>query len=71
MVTLEEQKKLDSQRTLMLKKCSCGHTIAIVFADRTICSHCGKWVYRNKQIEFKYKLKEKMIEEAKNGNRSK
>ena len=60
MVTFEEQKKLDSQRTMMLTKCKCGHTIAMPFAERTICSYCGKWVYKSKQIEFKYKMIEEM-----------
>ena len=40
--------------------CKCSHTIIMPNADRKICSHCGNWVYRTPEIEFKYKLQEKM-----------
>lgn len=38
--------------------CSCGTKTVMVNADRTICRGCGHWLYRNKQIEFKYKMKD-------------
>lgn len=38
--------------------CKCGHSILIKpRIDRVICHHCGNYVYRTKQIEFRYKLK--------------
>ena len=48
--------------------CKCSHSILIPKADRTICSHCGRWVYRTPQIEFKYKIKGFLIKEEKNDN---
>jgi hypothetical protein len=33
--------------------------------DRGLCSHCGNWVYKSPELEFKYKLQEK-IEKEKN-----
>lgn len=38
----------------------CGHTIYEMIYDREICSVCKRWIYKNKQIEFRYKLKEAM-----------
>jgi rRNA maturation endonuclease Nob1 len=49
-------------------KCECSHSIIMSKADRTICSYCGRWVYRTPQIKFKYKIKESLIKEAKNDN---
>ena len=41
--------------------CKCGHSVQIYSkTDRLLCTWCGKWVYKNPQIEFKYKLQEKM-----------
>lgn len=42
-------------------RCKCSHTITIVNKDRVICNYCGSWVYRTKEIEFQYKLKESRI----------
>ena len=70
-MTTKEQIKLDSERTKILIKCKkCGHTIAMPFVDKTICSHCHNYVFKNKKIEFEYRLKENMYKELKNGNRS-
>ena len=41
--------------------CKCGHVVIIpVYKDRTLCGHCGFWVYKTPKLEFEYKLKEKM-----------
>lgn len=37
-------------------KCSCGHTVYLVNKDKKICSCCGKYIFKNKQDEFKYRL---------------
>ncbi|MEE0137739.1 hypothetical protein [Fusobacterium ulcerans] len=42
-------------------KCSCGHTIAIAKScEKIVCSYCGRYVFREKKDEFKYRLKEVM-----------
>ena len=41
-------------------RCKCSHTFVLGKKDRAICSHCGNWVYRTPELEFKYKLKEKI-----------
>lgn len=40
-------------------KCPCGHS-QTVFNDKTICRWCGRMVYRNKKMEFKERLIEKL-----------
>ena len=37
-------------------KCSCGHTLIMVHESRKICDWCGKWVFKDKSEEFKYRL---------------
>lgn len=61
-LTFEDIEKIASAKTEATIKCECGHSIVMSKADRTICSWCGKWVYRTKAIEFRYKMKEKMKE---------
>lgn len=52
--TLARQSKLNQMNV----KCKyCGHTMFPV-KDRTLCTHCGRWIYKNDKIEFAYKLKE-------------
>ena len=46
-------------------KCKCSHTFVIGRQERALCSHCGNWVYKNKETEFKYKLQEKIKESLK------
>ena len=40
--------------------CKCSHTVTMARADRIICNHCGNWIYRTPQIEFRYKMLEKI-----------
>lgn len=41
-------------------KCKCGHTTIMSKAERTVCSHCGHYIYKTPAIEFRYKMKEKL-----------
>lgn len=39
-------------------RCRCSHTQLIPNQiDRVICSHCGNWIYKDKRVEFKDKIK--------------
>ena len=43
------------------KKCSCGHSVVInPSRDKIVCNYCGKFVFRSKEDEFKYRIKEKL-----------
>lgn len=59
-IYFRQEKKLFDKICEYRVKCNCSHTMIIIQNDRVICSYCGKWVYRTPEIEFKYKLREKM-----------
>ena len=40
-------------------KCICGHSVKVL-KDRAVCSWCGRYVYKNKKIEFEERLKMKL-----------
>ena len=63
--SFKDMEKLSHEATNLIVKCKCSHSIVMPSADRTICSYCGSWVYRTKEIEFKYKMKEAIIKERK------
>lgn len=38
-------------------KCKCNHTQLIPYnVNKVICSHCGKYIYKDKKIEFKERI---------------
>lgn len=38
--------------------CYCGHSVVINPTEtRVLCTHCGHWVYKDKQKYFKERLK--------------
>lgn len=42
-------------------KCSCSHTVIIrPGVDKKLCSYCGNYVYKDKKLEFKEKLKNEL-----------
>lgn len=43
----------------------CGHTVLMINVDRTICTHCGYWVYKDAKTEFMYKMKENIKKSSK------
>lgn len=52
--------KLDNDRAKYKRYCQCGHSI--VFppsskANRTICSWCGNYIYKNDLEKFKGNIK--------------
>lgn len=40
-------------------KCPCGHSV-VIYNDKVICTHCNKWVFKNKEDEFKYRINEQL-----------
>jgi ribosomal protein S27AE len=59
--------KLAEEKNKFKHYCKCGHSVIIANkAGRTICSYCKNLVFRDKETEFKYRLKEKLIKERRN-----
>lgn len=53
--------KIHNERTANTYKCNCGHSVVMRPSEfKTLCYWCNKWVFKNKEDEFKYRLKEKM-----------
>lgn len=53
----DDYKKLENERSKHKVQCKCGTKTIMTDADRTICRGCGHWIYRNKKLEFKEKMK--------------
>jgi len=42
-------------------KCKCGYTLQIpADVEKTVCSWCGNYVFRDKKVEFEYRMNEEM-----------
>ena len=57
---LERDIKLREEQKKYEKYCEfCGHTMSFYAfeKDRKLCNYCGRFNYRNKRVEFEYKLK--------------
>ena len=57
---IKEEVKLRNEQRKFEKYCEfCGHTMTFYAfeKDRKVCSHCGRFNYKNKRVEFEYKLK--------------
>jgi uncharacterized paraquat-inducible protein A len=52
--------KIDTKRLRNITdntiKCSCGHSM-LMNKDKVLCTWCGKYVYKDKKLEFEDKLK--------------
>ena len=59
-MALQRDMKLRSEQMKFEKYCEfCGHTMSFYAfeKDRKVCNHCGRFNYKNKRVEFEYKLK--------------
>ena len=61
MTNFKEDTKIMNALSDFKVKCKhCGYPALMSKADRCICKVCGKWIYRNSTIEFKYKMLESL-----------
>jgi len=52
-----EDKKLMNVLANFKVKCKCGHTMVFVTnREKIICTYCGRYIYKNKKLEFKDKI---------------
>lgn len=53
--------KIEKEQTQHKYYCKCGHSVIIrPMENKVLCHWCNNWVFKDKQEEFKYRLKEKM-----------
>ena len=66
-MSFKEIVKAEKERANYKRYCDCGHSIVFPTnskTNKTICSWCGHWIYKNDLEEFKerYQIKKKEIE---------
>ncbi len=60
MSDFRKMQKLDNDRSIFKRYCKCGHSIVFPISARnnkTICSWCGNYIYKNDYEEFKENIK--------------
>lgn len=70
-MNFKDMEKIAHSRTKARKLCSCGRSLLLGSQDKVICSWCGKYCFKDKETEFKYRLMEnikKAEREIKNEN---
>ena len=53
--------KIHQERVDNTYKCKCGHSVVIKPKEtKILCHWCNRWVFKNKEDEFKFRVKEQM-----------
>lgn len=55
---------LDEDRAKHKRYCYCGHSVVLPDnskANKVLCTHCGRYIYKNKKEEFKDRLLSSML----------
>lgn len=61
MKSFKEMTKLQNEIVRSRTLCpTCGHSIMLGRKNKIICTHCGKYVFKTKEEEFKYRIKEQL-----------
>lgn len=61
LLTAEEFSRMSTEYDKVKYQCRCGHKVIIpARVDKQLCSWCGRYVFKNNQEEFKYRIKEKI-----------
>lgn len=60
-LTDEEIETYKNELAKVKVQCKCGHKVVMPYwVDKQICTWCRNYVFRNKQDEFKYRMKAKL-----------
>lgn len=63
----DEEERLWEEKSKCKVTCKCGHVSTILNKEGyKLCTWCRNYVFRNPQIEFEYRMKEKLIKEKRN-----
>lgn len=58
-LTLKEFKRMTDEYEKVKYICKCGHRVVIPkWVDKQLCDWCGRYVFKDKRSEFKYRIKE-------------
>lgn len=65
-LTDKEWKRMAEEYDKVKYKCECGHSVIIPYnVDKQLCGWCHRYVFKNKQDEFKYRLNERKLKNDK------
>lgn len=60
----EDDRMFEEYSKYKIKCKHCGHSTTMpIFLDKKICSWCGNYIFRTKEIEFKHKLNQAINKE--------
>ena len=66
-LNFKEITRLYEEKTKFKCYCKCGHSLIIANkSGMKLCSHCKNLVFRDKETEFKFRLKQNLIKERRN-----
>lgn len=61
LLTKEEYDRMTNELDKVKYECKCGHKEVITSTeDKKICSWCGHYIFKDKKVEFKYRVKERI-----------
>ena len=59
--TVKEYRRMTEEYDKVLYRCKCGHRVVIPYwVEKQVCDWCGRYVFKTKEDEFKYRLKERL-----------
>ena len=58
-LTIKEFKRMTDEYEKVKYICKCGHRVVIPkWVDKQLCDWCGRYVFKDKRSEFKYRIRE-------------
>lgn len=58
-LNFNQMTKLFNDASARTRVCSCGHRVLLpIRKDKMICRWCGRYVFKDKRVEFIYRTKE-------------
>ena len=58
-LTIKEFKRMTDEYEKVKYICKCGHRVVIPkWVDKQLCDWCGRYVFKDKRSEFKYRIME-------------
>ena len=61
LMTAKEYDRQSKEYDKVKFRCNCGHRVIIPYwEDKGLCSWCKNYVYKDKRVEFKDRLKEQI-----------
>lgn len=61
LLSIKEYERMTQEYDKVKYRCKCGRRVIIPYnVDKQICSYCNRYVFKSKNEEFKYRVKEKM-----------